>query len=66
MSSQEAKQILALFRPGTADEQDPVFLEARQMAKTDPQMTQWFVQHCEAYRALRQKFQAIPIPPGLK
>ena len=63
---QEAKQILALFRPGTADEEDPLFFEARQMAKTDPELARWFDDHCEAYLALRWKFQAIPVPPGLK
>ena len=66
MLKQEAKQILALFRPGTADEQDPFFNEARQLAKTDPELARWLNEHCEAYLVLRRKFQAIPIPPGLK
>jgi hypothetical protein len=66
MNSQEAKIILALFRPGTADEADPSFQEARQLAKTDPELARWFGAHCESYLLLRGKFQAIPIPPGLK
>jgi hypothetical protein len=66
MNSQEAKIILALFRPGTADEADPSFQEARQLAKADPELTRWFEAHCESYLLLRGKFQAIPIPPGLK
>jgi hypothetical protein len=66
VNKQEALQILALFRPSTADEKDPFFLEARQLAQTDPEMTRWFAQHCESYLVLRRKFLAIPIPPVLK
>jgi len=66
MNNPEAKEILALFRPNTADERDPYFDQARQMAKTDPELARWFEQHCEAFLALRRKFAAIPIPPGLK
>jgi hypothetical protein len=66
VSNQEAKTILALFRPGSADEADPSFHEARQLAKTDPELARWFDAHCETYLILRRKLQAIPIPPGLK
>src|SRR5271157_838350 len=66
MNNLEAREILALFRPGTADEKDPSFGETRQLARTDPELARWFDQHCEAYLVLRGKFQAIPIPRGLK
>jgi hypothetical protein len=66
MSNLEARQILALFRPGTADEQDDAFDAARQLAKSDPDLARWFEEHCEAYLILRQKFRSIRIPPGLK
>ncbi len=66
MNSPEAREILALFRPGTADEQDPSFYQARQLAKTDPDLARWFEQHCQAYLVLRRQLQAIPIPPGLR
>jgi hypothetical protein len=66
MNNQEAKIILALFRPDSADEADPSFLEARQLAKTDPELTRWFEAHCQSYLLLRRKFQAIPVPPALK
>ena len=66
MNNREAMEILALFRPGTADEQDGAFDEARQLSKSDPELAGWFNQHCESTRTLRQKFQSIPIPPGLK
>ena len=66
MNSPQARDILALFRPGTADEQDPAFDQARQLAKTDAELARWFDEHCEAYLILRRKFQSIPVPPGLK
>lgn len=66
MNKQDACQILALFRPGTADENDPFFQEARQLAKTDPELARWLETHCESYLALRQKLRAIPVPPALK
>ena len=55
-----------LFRPGTADEQDAAFDEARRLAKSDAQLARWFDEHCDGYLALRRKFHEIPIPPGLK
>jgi hypothetical protein len=66
VNNQEAKSILALFRPGSADEADPSFHEARQLAQSDPELARWFGAHCEAYFVLRRKFESIPIPPGLK
>jgi hypothetical protein len=66
MDRQEARKILALFRPDSADEVDPAFQEARQWAKTDPELAQWYEAHCEAHRLLRQNFRTIPVPPGLK
>jgi len=66
VNNQEARTILALFRPGSVDEKDPSFDEARQLAKTDPELARWFATHCEAYLVMRPKFQSIPIPPGLK
>jgi hypothetical protein len=66
MNQEEAKQILALYRPGTADERDPSFREARQLAQSQPELARWFEEHCEAYLALRRKLRAVPVPPGLK
>jgi hypothetical protein len=66
LNNSQAREILALFRPGTADERDPAFDQARQLAKTDPELGRWFDEHCQAYLVLRRKFQSIPVPPGLK
>jgi len=66
MNNHEAKQILTLFRPGTADEKDPFFDEARRLAGTDPDLARWLDAHCESYRILREKFRSIQPPAGLK
>jgi hypothetical protein len=66
MSKQEAIRILGLFRPGTNDERDPYFDEARQLAESDAALKQWFAEHCATHQVLRGIYQEIAIPPGLK
>jgi hypothetical protein len=66
VNNQQAKEVLMLFRPGTADEQDPAFAEARRLVKADPELARWFDEHCASYLALRRKFAEIPVPTGLK
>lgn len=66
MNSQEAKEILALYRPGTADAKDPSFAGALELAKRDAELGGWFEQQCATYISLRGKFLRIPVPAGLK
>jgi hypothetical protein len=77
MDSEQAKKILGLYRPGTADRTDPSFDEAVEHAqphgtaagggdKPEAELGQWFQKHCSSYLSIRGKFQQIPVPPGLK
>ena len=66
MTRQEAKQILLLYRPETADAEDPDFAEALALAKQDAELTLWFEQHCGVQRILRARFQGITPPEALK
>jgi hypothetical protein len=66
MNRQQAKEILALYRPETADAQDPSFAEARRLCESDPELKHWFDAHCAGYTALRARFKQIPIPEALK
>lgn len=66
MNREKAKEILSLYRPGTADDEDASFREARQWCERDPELRGWFENHCAVYRALRSKFKALPVPEGLK
>ena len=75
MTNEEARQILAFYRPGTADRIDPSFDEALERAKPhppegqdkhDPNLGRWFQEHCSSYLSIRNKFVEIPVPAGLQ
>jgi hypothetical protein len=77
MDDEEAKRILALYRPGTDDPNDPDFKEALARAnafpaatgradKADSELGCWFQEHCSSYLSIRARFLEIEPPPGLK
>jgi len=66
MTNEQAKQILQLFRPGTADATDPEFAEALAACEHDAELKQWFANHCALYSAIRSKFKKISVPEALK
>ena len=66
MNRDEAKNILLLYRHGTADVQDPQIAEALELAERDPELKDWLVKHCERQLVLREKFRQISVPAGLK
>jgi hypothetical protein len=66
MTENEAKEILKLYRPGTADAEDPSFTEALAVCERDTELKNWFAEHCALYSALRAKFKQITVPEGLK
>ena len=65
MNSLEAKQILLLYRPAV-DRDDPDFAEALAVTKADPELNNWFQQHCAFQKAASSAFNDIPVPEGLK
>jgi len=66
MTDREAKEILKLYRPGTADAEDPAFAEALGVCERDGQLKVWFAEHCALYFAFRTKFRNIRVPEGFK
>ena len=66
MNRDEAKTLLLLYRPGTADAGDPEIAAALELAKQDPELTRWLVEHCARQEALRAGFRQITAPAGLK
>lgn len=66
MNVNEAKNILQLYRPGTADAEDPQTAEALMLAKHDPELARWLEAHCARQSVLGEKFRQIPVPAGLK
>jgi len=66
VNREEAKQILLLYRPGTADAEDPQVEAAMKVACQDPELGRWFTQHAEFQKAMRSKLRQIEVPPHLK
>jgi hypothetical protein len=66
MNCSEAKEVLLLYRPGTADAADPQIAEALELAGRDPELRRWFDQHRAFQKAVRAKFQQIEVPAHLK
>lgn len=66
MNRDEAKNILLLYRPGTADIADPQIAEALALVKSDTELARWFEEHCARQKTLREKFHQIAAPAGLK
>ena len=65
MNHGQAKQILLIYRPGTADADDPEIAEALALVRTDPELARWFDEHCARQTALREKFRQMAPPVGL-
>ena len=66
MKLQEAKEILVLYRPETADAGSEEFIEALALARSDAELGRWFENHCAVQRILRARFQELQAPAGLR
>ncbi len=66
MTSSEAKAILLLYRPGTADAADPEIAEALDLAGRDAELGRWLEEHRTFQKAMRAKFRQIEVPPHLR
>jgi len=67
MKNEEAKLILQAYRPGGRDAGDPMFAEALEQARRDPELQKWLAQEQALDSLLQARLQkAVPIPFGLK
>jgi hypothetical protein len=66
VNREEVKIILQLYRPDTADAEDPQIADALALAKNDPELVLWLEEHCARQNVLREKFRQITAPAGLK
>jgi hypothetical protein len=62
----EAQTILLLYRPGTADADDPQIAEALALARADADLARWLAEQGARQEALRAGFRQIAAPAGLK
>jgi hypothetical protein len=66
VTKEEAKRILAAYRPGDQDRFDSNFAEALQETERDAELAQWFVEEREFDRAVAAQISSVPVPFGLK
>jgi len=64
MTSEEAKRLLALYRP-KIDADDPQFAGALDQAKRDPELARWLEEQCAIYETLRRRMKGAPVPENL-
>ena len=66
MTSQEAKEQLLLYRPGTADAEASEMAEALELMRQDAELGRWFAERCKVQIALQRRFQEIAVPAALR
>ncbi len=66
MTKEEAKKILAAYRPSDQDRFDSHFAEALQKTERDADLARWFAEEREFDRAVAAHFNSVPVPFGLK
>jgi hypothetical protein len=65
VTSQEARDVLLRYRPGTVDEADPEVLAALAVAERDLDLAEWLEDHRRFQDGVRQRLGEIPLPAGL-
>ena len=66
MTNEEAKKILAAYRPGDQDRLEPHFAQALRETERDADLARWFAEEQEFDRAVAAHLDAVPVPFGLK
>lgn len=66
MNRQQAKLILAAYRPNGADASDPRFAEALDVARNDPELAAWFARQRRFDSAVAAKLNSLMPPPELR
>jgi len=66
MTKEEAKRILAAYRPGDQDRLDSSFAEALQEIGKDPELAGWLAEEREFDRAVAAHLNSVPVPFALK
>jgi len=66
MTKEEAKRILAAYRPGDQDRFDSHFAEALQETERDSELARWFAEEQEFDRAVAAHISSMAVPFGLR
>jgi hypothetical protein len=66
MTKEEAKTILAAYRPGDQDRLDSHFAEALHETERNAELAQWFAEQREFDRGVAAHISSVPVPFALK
>jgi hypothetical protein len=66
MTTEQAKEILAAFRPGTDDEQDPIFAEALELMRSDKDLKAWFEEARAFDQLMKVELARVPAPASVR
>lgn len=66
MTTAQAQEILAAYRPGTEDEHDPMFAEALEMTHTDAGLRRWFQESLRFDQAVRVQVARVAAPSSVR
>lgn len=66
MTTQQAKETLLLYRPGSSDALEPGVRVALDMAQSDAGLQSWLVRQGDFHGKISQSLRRIEPPPGLK
>jgi len=66
MNSQQSKEVLLRYRPGTADDRDPEVRAALEQAARDPELAAWLEEHGRFQQQVRERFRGLAVPEGLR
>lgn len=66
MTHDQAKRLLATYRPWTNDAESSEFVEALTLTRSDAELGRWFIEHCAAQSGIHARFVNTTVPAGLK
>lgn len=66
MNSEQAREILAAYRPGTEDARDPAFAEALELTHHDAELKAWFDETMAFDQLMRGRLARVAAPADLR
>ena len=66
MNSQQARDILLRYRPGSSDDTDPEVKEALAFAEQNAELATWLKTHHEFQNRTKATYRSLPVPEGLR
>jgi hypothetical protein len=65
MTTEQAKEVLRIYRRGVDDPLDPELVSALELVKRDPELRSWYDEQSAIHDSLRTRLRALPVPDDL-